>query len=156
MIACRLLLLFTLAASASFAQFCDKFDQRDADGILGGPATPLGMGALGCSYSVRGKSARLTMTLSNQHATIQSDFDGLKKKTKASGWFTADEPGMGNAAFGEWIKPGPRNPSGKVGFVVMKGSVLILFYISDTGTLASKRETLEKLRPIAKRVIDRI
>jgi len=39
---------------------------------------------------------------------------------------------------------------------VVKGSKLILFYISDTGALASRRETLDKLRPIAKKVIDRI
>ncbi len=156
MILSRLLLVFTLAASATFAQYCDKFDQRQVDSILGGPATPLGMGALGCSYSVRGKSARLTMTISNQNATIQKDFSGLKQKTRASGWLTGDEPTLGNSGFGEWIKPGPKVPSGKIGFVITKGSWLILFYITDTGTLASKKETMDKLRPIAKYVVDRI
>ena len=152
----RLLLIFALSASASFAQYCDKIDQRDADAILGGPATPLGLGALGCSYSVRGKSARLTLTLSDEGASIGKHFDGLRKETRSSGWLTGDEPTLGNGGFGEWIKPGSKSPSGKCGFVVMKGSKLILFYISDTGILASRRETLDKLRPIAKRVIDRI
>ena len=157
--ASRFLLIFSLAASVTFGQYCDKIDQRDADAILGGPAMPLGMGALGCSYSVRGKGARLTLTLSDEGANIKKIFDGLKQKTRASGWLAGDEPSLGNGAFGEWVKPGGKSPTGKCGFIAMKGSKLIQFYISDSGgkgDVSSRRETLDKLRIIAKRVIDRI
>ena len=71
----------------------------------------------------------------------------------------ADEPGLGNAAYGELVKYSGADSGGKCGFVVIKGSKLIQFYVSDSGgksSLAGRRETLDKLRPIAKRVIDRI
>ena len=155
----RLLLIFSLVALRAFAQFCEKIDQRDADAILGGPAVPLGMGTIGCSYSVRGKGVRLTLTLSDEGASTRTLFDGLKQKTKSSGWLMADEPGLGNAAYGELVKYSGADSGGKCGFVVIKGSKLIQFYVSDSGgksSLAGRRETLDKLRPIAKRVIDRI
>ena len=151
----RLLLIFSLAGSAALAQYCDKIDQRDADAILGGSAMPLSVGAHGCSYSVRGKGVRLTLMLSDEGATTKAKLDDRKKATKRSGWFIGEEAGLGGSAYSELI----RGTTGKCGFVVMKGSKLIEFYVSDSGgksDLAGRRETLDKLRPIAKRVIDRI
>ena len=149
------LLLFTLATSACFAQYCDKIDQRDADLVLGGQATPLGMGVLGCSYSVRGKAARLTLTLSDEGANAKKSFETSRRAAKTSGWFVNDELMLGVTAFSEWIKPsGPA--AAKVGFIVMKGSKLIQFYVTDSSGVVGRKETLEKLRPIARRVIDRI
>ena len=147
--------VFTLAASVGFAQYCDKIDQRDADAILGGPATPLGLGNLGCSYAVRGKTARLTLTLSDEGAGARKKFEEIRRTTKKSGWFVADELSLGTTAFSEWIRPGGAT-SGKAGFIVMKGSKMIQFYITDSGTLASTRQAVDKLRPVVKRVIDRI
>lgn len=155
MIASRLLLFFTVAAFTASAQYCDKIDQRDADMILGGQATPLGMGVIGCSYSVRGKGARLTLTLSDEGANAKKNFDLLKKNAKNPGWYVNDELTLGLTAFSEWIKASGPNAA-KVGFIVMKGSKLIQFYITDSTGTVGRRETLDKLRPIAKRVIDRI
>ena len=155
MTACRFLFVFCIAGTLGFGQFCDKIDQRDADAILGGSATPLGMGALGCSYSVRGKGARLTLTLSDEGANAKKSFDLLKRNTKSSGWFVSEELTLGVTAFSEWIKPsGPT--SAKAGFLVMKGSKLIQVYVTDSSGTVARRETLDKLRPIARRVIDRI
>ena len=152
---CRLLLVLALAASASFAQYCDKIDPRDADQILGGQSMPLGLGPNGCSYSVRGKGARLTLTLSDESANAAQDFAILHHKAKSGGWLVADEQTLGLTAFSQWIKASGPN-SAKCGFIVKKGSKIIQFYITDsTGTVA-RRDTVDKLRPIAKRVIDRI
>ncbi|HEY3739296.1 MAG TPA: hypothetical protein VGL53_05605 [Bryobacteraceae bacterium] len=160
MTASRFVLLLFLAASAAFAQFCDKIEQRDADSILGGAAMPMSLGSLGCSYSVRSKGVRLTLTMSDEGPGARKIYDGLKQKTRASGWLASDEPFMATtAAYGELIKSTPASPAGKCGFVVLKGSRLIQIYVSDSGgktDLASRRETLDRLRPIAKRVVDQI
>ena len=153
------LTLTALAAPGAFAQFCDTIDQRDADAMLGGRAIPLSVGALGCSYSVREKGVRLTLTLSDEGANAKNVFDRLRQTTKSAGWLTSDEPGIGNAAYGELIKRSGPSSAGKCGFVVLKGSKLIQFYVSDSAgraDIAGRRETLDKLRPIAKRVIDRL
>jgi hypothetical protein len=162
MTARRVLLTVCLAAITAcgvFAQFCEKIDARDADAILGGAAVPLSVGSLGCSYSVREKGVRLTLTLSDEGPNARKLFDSLKQKTKAAGWLVSDEPGIGNAAYSELIKRTPQNPAGKCGFVVIKGSKLIQIYVSDSGAkfdIAGRRETLEKLRPIARKALDRI
>ena len=161
MTARRILLTLTLTAfgvSGAFAQFCEKIDRRDADAILGGPAVPLSVGALGCSYSVREKGVRLTLTLSDEGGNAKAVFERLKQATRNAGWLVGDESGLGNAAYGQLIRRSSQ-VAGKCGFVVMKGSKLIQFYVSDSAPkadLAGRKETLDKLRPIAKRVIDRI
>ena len=92
--------------------------------------------------------------MSDEGPGARKVYDGLKQKTRASGWLASEEPAMATAAYGEWIKSGPKTPAGKCGFVVLKGSRLIQIYVSDSGgkaDLASRRETLDRLRPIAKR-----
>lgn len=151
--------LFLIAAVAASAQFCDMIEQRDADAILGGVAAPMSLGSLGCSYSVRSKGVRLTLTMSDEGPGARKVYDGLRQTTRASGWFAGDEPTMATAAYGELIKSTPKSPAGKCGFVILKGSRLIQIYVSDSGgkiDLASRRETLDRLRPIARRVIDHI
>ena len=155
----RLVILSTLAvinSSASFAQNCEKIEQRDADAILGGSATPLGLGAIGCSYSVRGKAARLTMTLGDEGANAKKTYESNRRTAKNAGWFVNDELlTLGYTSFSESIKPsGPT--AAKIGFIVMKGSKIIQFYITDSSGTVVRRETLEKLRPIARRSLDRI
>jgi hypothetical protein len=151
--------LAAFAVSGTFAQLCAKIDTRDANAILGGAAVPMSVGALGCSYSVREKGVRLTLTLSDEGTNARKIFDSLKRKTKAAGWLTGDESGMGDVAYGELIGQTAQNPAGKCGFVVVKGSKLIQIYVSDSGgksDLAGRKDTLEKLRPIAKKATDRI
>ena len=149
-----------MAASGGFAQLCDKIDAKDASAILGGSAVPLSVGALGCSYSVREKGVRLTLTLSDEGSNANKIFTSLRQKTKAAGWLMGDElMTIGFPAYGELIKRSATNPSGKCGFVVLKGSKLIQVYISDSGgmaDLAGRKDTLDKLRPIAKKAVDRI
>jgi hypothetical protein len=138
---------------------CDKFDTRDADALLGGPAVPLSVGSLGCSYSVRGKGVRLTLTLSDEGPGARKTYDTLKQKTKSGGWLAGEEMGMGTAAFGELIKRTPQNPISKSGFVILKGTKLIQIYVSDslgTSDLAGRKDTLDRLRPIARKAVDRI
>ena len=146
-------------ASGAFAQLCDKIDTRDADAILGGAALPLSVGALGCSYSVREKGVRLTLTLSDEGANSRKIFETLKQKTKAAGWLVGDEAGLGNVAFGELIKRTAQTSAGKCGFVILKGNKLIQIYISDSAgrvDLAGRRDTLDRLRPIARKAVERL
>ena len=120
--------------------------------VLGGQAVPLGLGMSGCSYSVKGKAMRLTLTLSDDPSAARN-YTTLRKNAKGSAWLVADEQTLGLLAFSEFVKK-PGQPV-KVGFIVAKGTKLIQFYLTDS-TGAAKRETVDKLRPIAKRVIDRI
>jgi len=84
------------------------------------------MGALGCRYSVRGKGARLTLTLSDEGANINKIFTTFKQKTKNSGWLTGDEPVLGGPPTAS-DKPSAQT-QWQIRFVVMKGSKLIQFY----------------------------
>lgn len=156
----RLSIFLTLGSLALFAQDpCANIKQDEANSILGGTATVMPVGRLGCSFSVREKGVRLTVTTLDVGASAaKGTYDGMKDKTKKSGWFVADETGMGSMAYSELIKRSAESSAGKTGFVAVKGTRIIQIYVSDSANkadIAGKKETLDKLRPIAKNIVGR-
>jgi hypothetical protein len=108
---------------------------------------------------VRARGVRLTITLVDIGATVKTYWDGMKAQSAKTGWLVGDEPGIGAAAYAELIKRGARGSAGKAGFVAVKGNTLMQIFVTDSAEkedIAGTKETLDKLRPLAKKAADRI
>lgn len=158
----KLILLSALAVPAIWAQShvaCDLVHQEEANQLLGGTALQIKVGPLGCGYAVRARGVRLTITLVDIGATVKTYWDGMKAQSAKTGWLVGDEPGIGAAAYAELIKRGARGSAGKAGFVAVKGNTLMQIFVTDSAEkedIAGTKETLDKLRPLAKKAADRI
>ena len=155
----KLSIALLLLASTCFAQKkpCDLIKQDEADAVLGA-SKQLDLGAMGCSYSNRDKGVRITLVTLDVGTAAAKTYEGLKQKTKDSGWLFGDEGAMGSAAYAELIKRSAQSSSGKCGFVVLKGNRVIQIHVSDSANkddLAGKKEMLDKLRPLAKKIVER-
>jgi hypothetical protein len=107
---------------------------------------------------MRERGIRLTITLVDIGPTVKSFWDGMKAQSAKRGFLVGDKPGIG-AAYAEMIKRSAQNSSGKAGFVVVKGDTLLQIFVTDAAEkedIAGKKETLDKLRPLAKKAADRI
>jgi hypothetical protein len=153
----KLILLSALAVPGIWAQShaaCDLVHQ-----LLGGEALEIKVGPLGCGYSVRARGIRLTITLVDVGSTVKDFWAGMKAQSAKRGFLVGDEPGMGAAAYAEMIKRSAQSSAGKAGFVVVKGETLLQIFVTDAAEkedFAGKKETLDKLRPLAKKAAERI
>jgi hypothetical protein len=158
----KLILLSALAVPGIWAQShaaCDLVHQDEANQLLGGEALEIKVGPLGCGYSVRARGIRLTITLVDVGSTVKDFWAGMKAQSAKRGFLVGDEPGMGAAAYAEMIKRSAQSSAGKAGFVVVKGETLLQIFVTDAAEkedFAGKKETLDKLRPLAKKAAERI
>jgi hypothetical protein len=86
-------------------------------------------------------------------------FDDMKQAARRGGWLVGDENGMGFLGFSELMKRSAKTPSAKGEFVFLKGNRIIEIYVSDSGgkqDFAERKDTLDRLRPIAKRAASKI
>ncbi len=158
----KLILLSALAVPAIWAQShvaCDLVHQDEAIQLLGGAALQIKVGPLGCGYSLRARGVRLTITLVDIGPTVKDFWDGMKAQSAKRGFMAGDEPGMGSVAYAELIKRSAQSSAGKAGFVAVKGNTLMQIFVTDSAEkedFAGRKETLDKLRPLAKKAADRI
>ncbi len=158
----KLILLSAFAVPAIWAQSrvaCDLVHQDEANQLLGGPALQVKVGPLGCGYSLRPRGIRLTITLVDIGPTVKTYWDGMKSQSAQKGWMAGDEPGIGAAAYAELIKRSAQSSAGKAGFVAVKGNTLMQIFVTDSAEkedFAGRKETLDKLRPLAKKAADRM
>lgn len=150
-----------LLAPSAFAQddICGLVKLDEASALLGGTASQLAVGKLGCSYSNRARGVRLTITLMDLGGMAKQTWDGLKSKSANAKWLVGDEAGMGSNAYAELIRRSAESSAGKCGFVAVKGTKVIQMFISDSAEkedVAGKKEMLDRFRPLAHKVVDRL
>lgn len=155
-----ILMLALLGGAVCWAQDpCAPVAQADADALLGGVATKMAVGKMGCSFGVRAKGVRLTLTALDAGKMAQQTFDGMKGKSKASGWLAGEEAGMGEKAYAELIPRSAESAAGKAGFVVVKAGKVIQISVTDSAgkdDIAGKKAMLDQLRPVAKRIVEKL
>ena len=157
-----LILLSILAVPALFGQSrpaCDLVTQDEANALLGGSANPLSMGAIGCGYSVRTLGVRLTITVTDWGTTTKEIWDGLKATSAKKNWMAGDEAGMGSYAYAEVIRRSVQSSAGKCGFVIVKGTKILQLFVTDSAEkqdIAGRKEMLDKLRPLARKAVQRL
>jgi hypothetical protein len=136
---------------------CRVVDQKDAESLLG-PAKSMAVGSMGCSYSNRDKGVRMTITAMDMGASAKQIWEGMKKKSQSAGWLAGDESGIGTVAYAELIKRSKESSAGRAAFIVVKGGNVIQIVVTDSAEkddIAGKKEMLDKLRPVAKRIVDK-
>ncbi len=156
------LLCFAFFSPALFGQThaaCDLVTQAEADALLGGGTHQIPVGKMGCGYSLRATGGNLTITVLDMGTAAKQTWDGLKSQVAAAHWLVGDEAGMGSAAYAELIKRSAESSAGKCGFVVVKGTNVFQIFVTDRADnvdIAGKKEMLDKLRPLAKKALDRL
>jgi hypothetical protein len=154
--ACMILLL----ATAVFAEgICDLVKSDEAASLLGGTTTTTAVGKLGCSYSNRARGVRLTVTMMDLGTSAKQTWAGLKQQTADAKWLVGDETGMGSTAYAQLIRRSAESSAGKCGFVAVKGTKVIQMFVTDTADredIAGKKETLDRFRPLAHKVMERV
>lgn len=149
-------------APAAFGQTkaaCDLVTQAEADALLGGSTRQIPVGKLGCGYSFRASGLNLSITVMDLAGMAKQTWDGLKSQASNAHWLAGEEAGMGSNAYAELIKRSAESSAGKCGFVVIKGANVLQIFVTDradNADLAGKKEMLDKLRPLAKKAVDRI
>jgi hypothetical protein len=157
-----LILLSILAAPALVAQSrsaCDLVTPDEANALLGGDASKLSMGAIGCNYSVHSAGVRLTIAVTDWGGSTRAVWDKAKADSAKRNWLAGDEPGMGSYAYAELIRRSAQSSAGKCGFVVVKDTRMLQIYVSDSAEkqdIAGKKEMLDKLRPLARKAAQRL
>jgi hypothetical protein len=153
-------MILLLLVPAAFAEgVCDLVKPGEASSLLGGTATTIAVGTLGCSYSNRGPGVRLTITVGDMGVSAKQTWDALKQQAGNAKWLVGDEPGMGSAAFAELIRRSPESSAGKCGFVALKGTKVIQMFVTDSAgkdDIAGKKEMLDRFRPVAHKVVERL
>jgi hypothetical protein len=155
-LACIILLLAPMA----FAEgICDLVKADEAVSLLGGTTTTTAVGQLGCSYSNRARGVRLTVTMMDLGTSAKQTWAGLKQQASDAKWLVGDEPGMGSTAYAQLIRRSAESSAGKCGFVAVKGTKVIQMFLTDSSDkehVAGKKETLDKFRPLAHKVVERL
>ena len=155
-------LYFALLTPAVFGQTkaaCDLVTQAEADSLLGGSTRQIPVGKLGCGYSYRASGLNLSITVMDLAGMAKQTWDGLKNQASTAHWLAGDEAGMGTSAYAQLIKRSAESSAGKCGFVVLKGNNVLQIFVTDrseNADLAGKKEMLDKLRPVAKKAVDRL
>ena len=156
------LLCLTFLAPALFGQTkaaCDLVTQAEADALLGGSSRQIPVGKLGCGYSLRASGLNLTITVMDLGTSAKQTWDGMKSQAANAHWLAGDEAGMGSNAYAHLIKRSAESSAGKCGFVVIKGANVFQIFVTDraeNADLAGKKEMLDKLRPLAKKAVERL
>jgi hypothetical protein len=125
--------------------------------LLGGTTTTTAVGQLGCSYSNRAQGVRLTVTMMDLGTSAKQTWAGLKQQAGDAKWLVGDEPGMGSYA--QLIHCSAGSSTGKCGFVAVKRTRVIQMFLTDSADkedIAGKKETLDRFRPLAHKVVERL
>ncbi len=152
-------LLFGTALFGQSRPACELVTQDEANALLGGSANQLSMGAIGCGYSVRALGVRLTITVTDWGTTTKQIWDGLKAISAKKNWMAGDEAGMGSYAYAELIRRSAQSSAGKCGFVIVKGTKILQLFVTDSSEqqdIAGRKEMLDKLRPLARKAVQRL
>ena len=157
----RTLLLAALLAPAALGQggLCGLVKPEEAATLLGAPGEPMAVGNTGCSYSNRARGLLLTLTVLELDGMARQTWDGLRNRSANARRLVSDEAGMGSIAYSELIRRGAQNAAGRCGFVVVKGGKVVQVFVSDSPTredIAGKRAMLDRLRPIARKIVGRM
>ncbi|HXA52372.1 MAG TPA: hypothetical protein VNV86_18775 [Candidatus Acidoferrum sp.] len=131
----------------------------EAASLLGGTTTTTAVGQLGCSYSNRAQGVRLTVTMMDLGTSAKQTWAGLKQQAGDAKWLVGDEPGMGSTAYAQLIRRSAESSTGKCGFVAVKRTRVIQMFLTDSADkedIAGKKETLDRFRPLAHKVMERL
>ena len=157
----RTLLLAALLAPAALGQggLCGLVKPEEAAALLGAAARPMAVGNIGCSYSNRVRGLLLTLTVLELGEMARQTWEGLRSRSANTARLVSDEAAMGSAAYSELMRRGARSAAGRCGFVVATGGKVVQVFVSDSPTqedIAGKRAMLDKLRPIARKIVERM